>query len=90
MSVWNDHDRWSALCSGTARPICHRREPMDGVAKLEGSWVTMQEAAPVPGCVCLVSQTHAVDLHDVPEPVAFAFIRDARKVIREYAWGQNV
>jgi hypothetical protein len=63
---------------------------MDGVAKLEGSWVTMQEAAPVPGCVCLVSQTHAVDLHDVPEPVAFAFIRDARKVIREYAWGQKV
>ena len=40
----------------------------------------MQEAAPVPGYVCLVSQTHAVDLHDLPEAVASAFMRDARKV----------
>jgi diadenosine tetraphosphate (Ap4A) HIT family hydrolase len=36
--------------------------------------------APVPGHVCLVSQTHAVDLHDLPEAVASAFMRDARKV----------
>jgi diadenosine tetraphosphate (Ap4A) HIT family hydrolase len=53
---------------------------MNVVAKLEGSWVTMQEAAPVPGYVCLVSQIHAVDLHDLLEPAAFGFIRDARKV----------
>jgi diadenosine tetraphosphate (Ap4A) HIT family hydrolase len=53
---------------------------MDVVAKLEASWVTMQEAAPVPGYVCLVSQTHAVDLHDLPEATASAFMRDARKV----------
>ena len=80
MSLWNDHDRWSALCSSATCPICLRREPMDVVAKLEGSWVTMQEAAPVPGYVCLVSQTHAVDLHDLPEAAAFLFMRDARKV----------
>jgi diadenosine tetraphosphate (Ap4A) HIT family hydrolase len=80
MSVWNDHDRWAALCSGAACPICRRREPVDVVAELEGSWVTMQEAAPVPGYVCLVSQTHAVDLHDLPERAASAFMRDARKV----------
>ena len=80
MSLWNDHDRWSALCSGAACPICRRREPLDVVAKLEASWVTMQEAAPVPGYVCLVSQTHAVDLHDLPEAAASAFMRDARKV----------
>ncbi len=80
MSVWNDPDRWSALCSGAACPICRQKEPMDVVAKLEASWVTMQEAAPVPGYVCLVSQTHAVDLHDLPEEIAIAFMRDARKV----------
>jgi hypothetical protein len=61
MGLWNDLDRWSALCSGTACPICNRTEPLDVVAKLEASWVTMQEAAPVRGYVCLVSQTHAVD-----------------------------
>jgi diadenosine tetraphosphate (Ap4A) HIT family hydrolase len=80
MSLWNDHDRWSELCSGAACPICRRREPLDVVAKLEASWVTMQEAAPVPGYVCLVSQTHAVELHDLPEARASAFMRDARKV----------
>ena len=80
MSLWNDRDRWSALCSGAACPICLRPEPLDVIAKLEASWVTMQEAAPVPGYVCLVSQIHAVDLHDLPEAAACAFMRDARKV----------
>jgi diadenosine tetraphosphate (Ap4A) HIT family hydrolase len=80
MSLWNDHDRWSALCSGAACPICRQREPLDVVAKLEASWVTMQEAAPVPGYVCLVSQTHVVELHDLPDATASAFMRDARRV----------
>jgi diadenosine tetraphosphate (Ap4A) HIT family hydrolase len=80
MSLWNDPDRWSALCSGETCPICRRREPLDVVAKLEASWVTMGEAAPVRGYVCLVSQTHAVDLHDLPEAAACAFMRDSRKV----------
>jgi diadenosine tetraphosphate (Ap4A) HIT family hydrolase len=80
MSLWNDPDRWAALCSGEACPICRRREPLDVIAKLEASWVTMQEAAPVPGYICLVSQTHAVDLHDLPEAAACAFMRDVRKV----------
>jgi diadenosine tetraphosphate (Ap4A) HIT family hydrolase len=85
MSLWNDNDRWSALCSSAACPICQRTEPMDVVAKLEASWVTMQEAAPVRGYVCLVSQTHAVDLHDLPEAAAAAFMRDARKVSKAVA-----
>jgi diadenosine tetraphosphate (Ap4A) HIT family hydrolase len=38
----------------------------------------MQEAAPVRGYVCLVSQIHAVDLHDLPATAAAAFMRDAR------------
>jgi diadenosine tetraphosphate (Ap4A) HIT family hydrolase len=58
---------------------------MDVIAILEASWVTMQEAAPVPGYVCLVSQTHAVDLHDLPEAAASAFMRDARKVSKAVA-----
>ncbi len=80
MSAWNDRDRWSALCSGAACPICGQLEPRDVVAKLEASWVTMQEAAPVRGYVCPVSQIHAVELHDLPEEVCSAFMRDARKV----------
>jgi diadenosine tetraphosphate (Ap4A) HIT family hydrolase len=85
MSLWNDPERWAALCSGAACPICRQSEPLDVVAKLEASWVTMQESAPVPGYVCLVSHTHAVDLHDLPEPAASAFMRDARRVSRAVA-----
>jgi diadenosine tetraphosphate (Ap4A) HIT family hydrolase len=82
MTVWNDHDRWAALCSELSCPICCRNEPLDLVATLEASWVTMQEAAPVRGYVCLVSRTHAVELHDIPEAAACAFMRDARRVSR--------
>ena len=80
MSLWSDPDRWAALCSGEACPICRQGQPLDLVAKLEASWLTMQEAAPVRGYVCLVSQIHAVDLHDLQEAAACAFMRDARKV----------
>ena len=55
------------------------------VTKLEASWVTMQEPAPIRGYVCLVSQTHAVELHDLHEDDAAAFMRDARKVSRAVA-----
>jgi diadenosine tetraphosphate (Ap4A) HIT family hydrolase len=85
MSSWNDQARWEALCSGEACPICSRREPLDVLAKLEASWVTMQEAAPVPGYACLVSQIHAVELHNLPEPAYLAFMRDARRVSRALA-----
>jgi diadenosine tetraphosphate (Ap4A) HIT family hydrolase len=78
MSAWNDPDRWAALCSGTECPICRRGEPLDLVAGLEASWVTMQEAAPVRGYVCLVSRIHSVDLHDLPTMAAAAFMRDAQ------------
>jgi len=80
MSGWNDPDGWAALCSGKTCPICLRREPLDLIADLSASWVTMQEAAPVRGYVCVVSKTHAVELHDLSEPAACAFMQDARRV----------
>ena len=40
----------------------------------------MQESAPVPGYVCLVSRTHAIELHDLSQEVASGFMRDAQKV----------
>lgn len=79
MSTWNE-ERWTSLCSGEACPICCRQEPLDVIAELETCWVTMQEFAPVRGYVCLVSRTHAVELHDLAEEVAAAFMRDARRV----------
>lgn len=80
MSVWNDRELWSALCSGSGCPICRRGQPLDLLAQLEASWVTMGEAAPVRGYLCLVSKVHAVELHDLQEAAAAAFIGDARRV----------
>jgi diadenosine tetraphosphate (Ap4A) HIT family hydrolase len=85
MSLWNDPDLWSALCSGEACPICRQKEPLDLVASLDASWLTMGEAAPVRGYVCLVSHVHAVELHDLPESAACAFMRDARRVSKAVA-----
>src|ERR1700721_1888243 len=83
--AWNDQARWAALCSGAACPICARPEPLDVVAKLEVCWVTMQEAAPVPGYVCLRAQSHGGELHDLPEAAAAAFMRDATRVSKALA-----
>ena len=85
MNVWNDPVKWSALCSGAACPICRQREPLDVVANLETSWVTMQEIAPIRGYVCLVSYIHAVELHELPDEAAAAFMRDILKVSRAVA-----
>ena len=85
MSLWNDPTGWAELCSGATCPICVRREPLDIVAKLEASWITMQEAAPIRGYVCLVSQIHAVELHDLADATATALMRDARRVSKALA-----
>lgn len=85
MNIWNDPDRWSALLSGKACPICQRGRPLDIVAELEASWVTMQEMAPVRGYVCLVSRTHAVELHELSAAGAAAFMRDMQRVSKAVA-----
>jgi diadenosine tetraphosphate (Ap4A) HIT family hydrolase len=82
VSTWSDRERWAALCSGEACPICRRQQPLDVIAELETSWVTMQELAPVRGYVCLVSRLHAIELHDLSEEAAAGFMRDAQKVSR--------
>lgn len=74
MGLWNE-EVWSALCSGEACPICRRGEPLDMLVPLEASWVTMAERAPVRGYVCLVSQTHVVELHDLQEEVGSAYAK---------------
>jgi diadenosine tetraphosphate (Ap4A) HIT family hydrolase len=86
MSAWNDQDRWAGLCSGATCPICLRTQPHDVIATWEASWVTMAEqAAPMPGYVCLVSRIHAVELHDLSPEAACTFMSDASKVSRALA-----
>jgi diadenosine tetraphosphate (Ap4A) HIT family hydrolase len=79
---WNDLHAWSALIDGSACPICLAGHPLDVLCGLESGWVTMQEAAPVPGYACLVSRIHVVELHNLQPDDAQAFMRDACRVSR--------
>lgn len=85
MSKWNDPIVWSALLDGSACPICRRAQPLHILATLDISWLTMPEDAPMPGYVCLVSQVHVVELHELNEVQAGAFMRDAQRVSRALA-----
>ena len=74
------------MASGSAScPICQRGEPLDVIARLPASWLTMNQRAPARGYVCVVSAVHAEELHDLPEAVAMQFLRDARKVSQALA-----
>lgn len=80
MSKWNSPAEWQRLCDGSACPICTRGQPLDIIAQLDSSWLTMSEGAPVPGYVCLVSRVHAVELHNLTSSQAESFMRDAHRV----------
>jgi len=80
VSHWNDAVRWQGLVDGSTCPICVRGEPLHIVATLAASWLTMPEHAALPGYVCLVSRVHEVELHDLSEEQATAFMRDVRRV----------
>lgn len=62
-----------------------RGEPLDLVMPLDASWLTMKEAAPMRGYVCLVLRKHAVEFHDLDDVHAAAFMRDVRRVSRALA-----
>jgi diadenosine tetraphosphate (Ap4A) HIT family hydrolase len=82
MSAWSDADRWRALVDGSACPICLRGVPLDVIATLPGSWLTMPADGPMLGYVCLVSRVHATELHQLEDGAAQAFMRDAQRVGR--------
>lgn len=79
MSAWNNRATWTSLIDGSGCPICVRGEPHDIIASLGASWVTMPEAAPVKGYVCVVAKVHAVELHDLDQATSSAFMRDLQR-----------
>jgi diadenosine tetraphosphate (Ap4A) HIT family hydrolase len=80
VSAWRDPAAWAALLRPAGCPICRRGAPLDVVAELEASWVTVGEVAPMRGYACLVLRRHAVELHDLTEAEGAAFMRDARRL----------
>jgi diadenosine tetraphosphate (Ap4A) HIT family hydrolase len=85
MSAWGNPAKWDALCSGESCPICVGGKPLDVVAEMEASWVTMSEDAVARGYVCLVSKVHVVELHELGDSQSESFMRDARRLSRAVA-----
>jgi diadenosine tetraphosphate (Ap4A) HIT family hydrolase len=81
---WRDPDRWRALLSGEACPICADHTPPEVVviAEMEASFLTTEEGAPFRGYCCLVLKRHAVELHDLGEEEAASLMEDMRRTSR--------
>jgi diadenosine tetraphosphate (Ap4A) HIT family hydrolase len=80
LSKWNSQTTWQSLLDGSACPICTRGFPLDVIATLASSWLTMPEEAAMPGYVCLVSRVHVIELHELSAVQAETFMRDIQKV----------
>jgi diadenosine tetraphosphate (Ap4A) HIT family hydrolase len=80
---WRDPERWRALTSGEACPICDGDgKPYGIVAELDASYLTTARDTPYRGYCCLVLKRHAVELHDLGDTEAFSLMGDLRRVSR--------
>ncbi len=81
-SNWRDTERWRALVSGEACPICASGKPYGIVAELEATYLTTEESVPFRGYCCLVLKRHAVELHDLGDEEAASLMDDMRRLSR--------
>lgn len=80
MSSWTDAAAWRRMVSGENCGICRRAHDWHPVAELEVSSVMVSEHAPLRGYCWVPLRRHAVELHDLSEEEAAAYMRDLRQV----------
>jgi diadenosine tetraphosphate (Ap4A) HIT family hydrolase len=68
------------MVSGSDCPICRGFTAWTPVAKLEASWVMADEAGPMPGYCWVPLRRHAVELHELEQDEAAAYMRDLQRV----------
>jgi diadenosine tetraphosphate (Ap4A) HIT family hydrolase len=79
---WRDPATWEQLVLSEGCPICQRGEPLDVLVELPASWATGRLEAPLPGYVCVVSKTHALEPFQLADEERTAFWKDAMRVAR--------
>ena len=77
---WRDEADWARLVALEGCPICERGQPLDVLVELRASWATGGAEAPLPGYLCVVSKTHAVEPFELPEDQRAAFWDDVMRV----------
>ena len=82
MSGWPDPDLWGKWSGGEDCPICRSVTADVATAELEVSRLMMAEDAPMVGYAWLPFRRHVIELHDLSDSEADAFMRDIRRVSR--------
>jgi diadenosine tetraphosphate (Ap4A) HIT family hydrolase len=79
---WRDPATWARLVRPDDCPICKRRRPLDVLVEMRASWATGPAEAALPGYVCIVSKTPAVEPFELPERERGAFWDDVMRAAR--------
>lgn len=87
MSSWHDLTRWRQWSSPSGCPVCNQTasdkpEGERAIATLEISRLITDRNTCMQGHCCLVVRPHAVELFDLADEDAYAFMRDIRLASR--------
>ncbi len=87
MSTWHDLAQWNDWSSASGCPVCNpelygKPESERAIADLEISSLLTGRDTCMKGHCCLVVHPHAVEIFDLAEADAYAFMRDMRLASR--------
>ncbi len=77
--LWKKTEKWNQWCESKNCPVCKNlSQPGDYVtiAETESSWIEAHPNVPLKGTCYVMSKKHAVELYDLSEEDAFAFLKD--------------
>jgi diadenosine tetraphosphate (Ap4A) HIT family hydrolase len=80
MSKWTDPEEWERLRRAETCPVCLRGRPADALAELEATYLLAGEDSPMKGYCVFMLKRHAVELYELTDEEAAAFMRDVRRV----------
>jgi len=77
--LWKKTQKWNKWCDSKDCPVC-RNLPQPGdyvtIAETEASWIEAHPNVPLRGTCYVMSKIHAVELFDLSDEDAFAFLKD--------------
>jgi diadenosine tetraphosphate (Ap4A) HIT family hydrolase len=82
MSKWSNPQEWERLRKEESCPVCLRGRPQDFIAELGASFLMAGEDAPMKGYSFLLLKRHAVELYELSQEEATAFMKDIQEVSR--------
>jgi len=79
MSKWSNPEDWEWLRNAETCPVCLRGKLPNIIAELDASFLIAGEDAPMKGYCYLLLKRHAVELYELSQEEATAFMRDVQR-----------